>query len=102
MEFEKTNKINLLLDFYGELLTKKRKETMELYFKEDFSLSEIADILQITKSGVHDSIEKSITKLEDYEKKLKILQRHVEKSKLLNEWESLSKESIKELIDKNL
>ena len=33
--------IALLLDIYGGLLTNKQKESLELYFQEDLSLSEI-------------------------------------------------------------
>ena len=35
--------ITILLDLYGELLTKKERDALDLYYNEDLSLKEIAD-----------------------------------------------------------
>lgn len=35
--------ISFLLDIYGEMLTEKERDALELYYNEDLSLSEIAD-----------------------------------------------------------
>ena len=52
---DKTLRDSLLMDFYGELLPKRQKDVIKLYFEEDFSLSEIAEEFGITRQGVHDA-----------------------------------------------
>ena len=49
----------LLLDCYGELLTERQREIAELYYNEDFSLSEIAQMQDITRQAVKDSLRHS-------------------------------------------
>ena len=72
---EKRVELNLLLDFYGALLTEHKQELLRLYVEEDMSLQEIADSLGISRQGVHDSISKSKAQLLDYENKLGLLKR---------------------------
>ena len=47
----KNLEISVLLDFYGEMLTEKQRDVVELYYNEDLSLSEIAAHSQITRQG---------------------------------------------------
>ena len=51
---EKFDYINQLLPFYIELLTKKQQEVMTLYYYDNYSLSEIAEQLEISRNGVYD------------------------------------------------
>lgn len=71
-EFEE---INQLLDFYESLLTPNRIEVMELYYRENYSLNEIAELKLVSRSAVHDSIQRSIKLLYDYESKLGLLKK---------------------------
>lgn len=67
--------ISLLLDFYGQLLSEKQFEIMDYYYNDDLSLREIADIVGITRQGVHDTIKRSETFLEELENKLGLYSR---------------------------
>ena len=50
----KNLEITVLYDFYGDLLTEKQQEVIELYYNEDLSLAEIAALSGITRQGVRD------------------------------------------------
>lgn len=60
----------MLLDCYGDLLTDKQRDIMQLYYYEDLSLSEIAENENITRQGVHDAIKHAEQYLDDYESKI--------------------------------
>lgn len=65
----------LLLDCYGELLTKRQRDIAEMYFNEDLSLTEIAETRGITRQAVRDSIRHSEQALLELEDKLGMAQR---------------------------
>ena len=68
-------KISLLYDFYGQLLTEKQQEAIELYYNEDLSLAEIAQFDAITRQGVRDAIKRAETQLLDFEERLGLLEK---------------------------
>ena len=68
--FEKNLSISLLVDFYGDILTERQNEMINMYYNEDYSLSEISEITGITRQGVRDSIKKSTKKLYEMEERL--------------------------------
>ncbi|MFG6167807.1 DNA-binding protein, partial [Staphylococcus aureus] len=43
----KTLRMNYLFDFYKSLLTNKQRNYLELFYLEDYSLSEIADTFNV-------------------------------------------------------
>lgn len=91
---EKTTRINYLYDFYQSLLTPKQRSYMALYYLDDFSLGEIAEEYNVSRQAVYDNIKRTEAMLEEYEKKLLLLEKFQERSKLVNELrELLSKES---------
>ena len=73
--FEKNLNIGYLLDFYGDLLSERKRTVMELYYNEDLSLAEIAAEIGISRQGVHDLIKKSEEDLQTYEEKLRLAAR---------------------------
>ncbi len=67
---EKNLEISFLLDFYGEILTEKQREVIELYYNDDLSLAEIAEHAGITRQGVRDAIKRGEATLLFMEEKL--------------------------------
>ena len=68
-------RIALLLDCYGKMLTEKQYAAMDLYFQEDFTLSEIAEQTGITRQGVWDNIKRGEKLLTEMESKLRLVER---------------------------
>lgn len=100
MELEKTKRVNDLIDVYGSLLTNNQLNILELYYMEDLSLKEIAEELNVSRNAVFDSLKRSLNILEDYESKLNLLNKEEIKNNLLESFDKLSKEEIKEMIYK--
>ena len=72
---EKFVERTLLYDFYGELLTKRQQQIYESVVLEDYSLSEVAEELNISRQGVHDMIRRCNRTLEEYEEKLHLVEK---------------------------
>lgn len=67
--------IAFLLDFYGEILSERKRNVLDMYYNEDLSLAEISDIIGISRQGVRDMIKKSESELLFYEEKLGLAHR---------------------------
>jgi predicted DNA-binding protein YlxM (UPF0122 family) len=80
---EDTTRVNLLYDFYGNLLTEKQRECLELYYQHDLSLAEIADNSAISRQGVHDLIKRAVRTLEKAEGRLGLVDRFAAQDKVL-------------------
>ncbi|HEX9062367.1 MAG TPA: YlxM family DNA-binding protein [Clostridia bacterium] len=75
---EKVYEISLLIDFYGQLLTKRQYEVLDLHYNNDFSLSEIAEQLGISRQGVFDNLKRGKSILDDLEQKLGLVKKFSE------------------------
>jgi len=82
---EKKISEQFLYDFYGELLTKKQKRVLDYYYFDDYNPSEIATLMNMTRQGVYDLIKRSRVTMNDFEKKLKLVQRFRNFSHLLED-----------------
>lgn len=65
----------LLIDYYGCLLTNHQNDILSDYFNDDLSMNEIANNENISKSAVQDLIKRSLSQLQDYEKKLGLIEK---------------------------
>ena len=72
---EKFVEQTLLYDFYGELLTERQQQVYESVVLEDYSLSEVAEDLGISRQGVHDLIKRCNHTLEEYESRLHLVEK---------------------------
>lgn len=80
---EKNVEISLLLSFYKNMLTERQADTVELYYNDDLSLSEVGAELGISRQGVRDNLKRAEAILYDVESKLGLAARFIEiKSKL--------------------
>ncbi len=66
---------NMLYDFYGELLSDRQKLIYEDAVYNDCSLSELAEGHDISRQGAHDLIKRCDRILEEYESKLKLVEK---------------------------
>lgn len=66
---------NDLFDLYAPLLSARQREVLALYFQDDLSLSEIQEILSISKAAVYDALSKGVAAMQAYEEKLSLLAR---------------------------
>ncbi len=97
-------KSSLLYDFYGELLTDHQKEIYEDYVLNDLSLVEIAEQKGISKQGVHDLIKRCDKILNEYEDKLKLVEKFTSTKKDINKICELAKDNdeIKQIAERIL
>ena len=72
---------NLLLDFYGALLTEKQRHIYEMSVAEDCSFSEIGEEYGITPQAVSDFIRRANKQLLKYEAGLGLVARHFRQEK---------------------
>ena len=79
--------MTLLFDFYGELLTDRQKSCFLQYYGEDLSLGEIAELMEISRQGVHDLLVRAEATLTEAEEKIGLVRRHTRQRALLDEME---------------
>lgn len=83
--------IGRLLDFYGVLLTESESKSVDYYYNEDYSLTEIAEVLSISRQAVSLNIKRAIDKLKSYEDSLMLIEKFDKKKD--------DKESITEMLN---
>lgn len=87
MVLAKDLSVSVLLDFYGELLTPKQAEALDLYYNQDLSLAEIAQDTGVSRQGVRAFIKQGEAHLVNFEEKLGMAKRFAEISRLVLEIE---------------
>mgnify|MGYP002407113331 CR=1 FL=1 len=77
--------ICLLMDFYSGLLTGRQRDLLTLYYDDDLSLSEIAEIDGTSRQAVHSVIRRGVERLTEIEASLALVGQHRELNRLLEE-----------------
>ena len=80
-------RLSMLYDFYGQLISEKQREAIEMYVNEDYSLSEVAENIGISRQGVREQIKHAESFLEKCEESLRLLERTKNISNDLNKLE---------------
>ena len=88
--FEKNLELGYLLDFYGELLSERKRSVMDMYYNEDLSLAEISAEIGITRQGTRDIIKKTEEELLFFEEKLGLAKKLRDASLIISELENLA------------
>ena len=89
---------NLLLDFYKDLLTKRQTEVLEYYFSDDYSMQEIAEELNISKSAVSDNIHRALEQLNTYEEKLNLIKDYKARMKIYDQLALIDNQEVQKLL----
>ena len=81
---EKDLSLTIHFDIYGGLLSANEKDAFEYYYCDELSLSEIAEIMKMTRQGVRDNIVRAEKLLRDCEEKLGLKKKFSETERLLS------------------
>ena len=81
---EKDLSLTILFDIYGGLLSANEKDAFEYYYCDALSLSEIAELMKMTRQGVRDNIVRAEKLLRDCEEKLGLKKKFSETERLLS------------------
>ena len=84
--------ISLLNDFYGELLTPKQRQYIDLYYNDNLSLGEIGENEGISRQGVRDILVRAENTLLETEEKTGLVARHTALLRQIGEAERLAEE----------
>ncbi len=85
MDIEERVEIAILMKYYGNLLTERQYNIVNMYVDNNLSLAEVSEELQISRQAVKDALDSSLSLLRLYESKLKFLSRDEKLKKLLSE-----------------
>lgn len=78
-------RLNALYDFYGDLLTENQNKSFVYYYRYDYSLSEISDLIGISRQGVSDNLKRARNELESFEDKLGLYEKSLKVRQYINE-----------------
>lgn len=97
---QKTTRMNFLYDFYEPFLTKRQQHYMAYYYRQDYSLTEIAQLTNVSRQAVYDNIKRTEQSLEMYEKKLKLYDKFLNRKEILDKLKMVNKdEKVLKLIE---
>ena len=75
--------MSLLFDYYGGMLTDKQRECFDMRYNQDLSLGEIAQVLGVSRQGVHDNLTRTEALLRKMEENIGCVRRDLERRRAL-------------------
>ena len=70
--------MSLLFDYYGNMLTEKQREYLDMRYNQDMSLSEIADSQGVSRQAVFDLLSRTEALLHRMEENIGYIQRDIQ------------------------
>jgi predicted DNA-binding protein YlxM (UPF0122 family) len=95
---DKTERMNILLDWYENLLTENQKAVSAMHYRDDYSLAEIAEHTGSSRSAVYDTLQRVEKLLEDKEEKLQCAAKYATRKQLYQKLAALKIEAVDELV----
>ncbi|MEG2322182.1 MAG: sigma factor-like helix-turn-helix DNA-binding protein [Bacilli bacterium] len=94
------NKVLLcnLYDYYFVLLTDQQQLFFKYYYFDDLSLSEIGFSFGVSRNAVYSCLKGVVTKLKDFELKLKLYEKSIAIKKIIKDIDDNVKKEINNLI----
>ena len=80
---EDREKIIILYDYYGELLSDIQQRYFEAYYFDNLSLSEIALNEDKSRNAIHKVVKSTVLKLYEYEDKLNLYEKEEKLKKII-------------------
>ena len=97
---DKQDKLILLFDYYGDLLSESQKNYFESYYFDNLSLAEVSENNNVSRNAVSKDLKLTIEKLNSYEEKLGLMKKDKSLRKLVDKISDTNlKEEIINLLD---
>ena len=90
--------INIIYDYYGNLLTEKQQLYFEDYYFNNLSLGEISNNYGVSRNAIHKQLRNIEKKLDYYETKLNLYKKALEIKKIIINKDKSIYEKIEKLI----
>lgn len=89
-----------LYQFYKPLLTLKQQLMIQYYYLDNYTLGEIAEIEHVSRNAVHDQLKRTVAKLHDFEMKLHLKEKSIQREMVLNRFkDTLDEDTFKALTE---
>ncbi len=90
--------INIIYDYYGNLLTEKQQLYFEDYYFNNLSLGEISNNYGVSRNAIHKQLRNIEKKLNYYETKLNLYKKAIEIKRIIISKDKSIYEKIEKLI----
>ena len=88
-KFDKNKKLDEYYVAYRHLLNEKQQDIYELYYFEDYSINEIAEVREVSKNAVYNMLKRIEEDLIKFEKQLNLIKKNNDILKLVKDDEIL-------------